>query len=93
MSSARVATGPAVHGINQHQKLDYNHVSDNEYIRLRNLADQAHSKRNEYSQKSQNAYKNGDHKAAGEFSEKAKQQLQLADRFNLEGAEYVPVSK
>lgn len=68
---------------------DYNHATDQEYQRLRSLADDAHKKRQELSNESQAAYKQGDGGRAHQLSEKAKIQQRLADQYNMEAAEYV----
>lgn len=68
---------------------DYNHVSDNEYLRFRQLADAAYKKRDQYSQQSQNAFKNGNKALASDLSVKAKEQLMIADENNRKAAEYV----
>lgn len=71
------------------QERDYNHATDSEYKRLRDLADQAYKKRQQLSQQSQNAYKNGDRSGAHTLSEQAKEQLQVAEKYNLQAAEFV----
>ena len=76
-------------GKNNHQQSDYNHATDPEYMRLRKLADEAFAKKKQYSKQSQAAYKSGDHSGAYEYSEEAKKQTDIADRFNIEAAEYV----
>ncbi|SCW00465.1 LAFE_0C04786g1_1 [Lachancea fermentati] len=84
MSTARVAKTAQLGS-----QRDYNHATDPEYKRLRDAAEQAYSKRQQFSQQSQQAYKSGDGAAARELSEKAKQQLEVAEKFNLQAAEYV----
>ncbi|AAS53289.1 AFL083Cp [Eremothecium gossypii ATCC 10895] len=71
------------------QDRDYNHATDGEYKRLRDLADQAFKKRAELSHQSQQAYKQGDGARAKELSEQAKRQLEAAERYNMQAAEYV----
>ncbi|AGO13075.1 AaceriAFL083Cp [[Ashbya] aceris (nom. inval.)] len=71
------------------QDRDYNHATDDEYRRLRDLADQAFKKRAELSQQSQQAYKQGDGALAKDLSEQAKRQLEVAERYNMQAAEYV----
>lgn len=68
---------------------DYNHATDKEYQRLRSLADEAHKKRQQLSNESQAAYKQGDGGRAHQLSEKAKIQQRLAEQHNMEAAEYV----
>lgn len=68
---------------------DYNHATDQEYQRLRSLADEAHKKRQQLSNESQAAYKQGDGGKAHQLSEKAKIQQRLAEQYNMEAAEYV----
>lgn len=68
---------------------DYNHATDNEYQRLRTLAEQAYQKRQQLSQESQAAFKNGDGAKAHQLSEKAKVKQKLAEQYNFEAAEYV----
>ncbi|SJM83722.1 related to Smr domain-containing protein YPL199C [Zygosaccharomyces bailii] len=68
---------------------DYNHATDSEYHRLRNLADQAYSQRKKLSHESQIAYKKGQKAKAHELSEEAKRQQTKAENFNLQAAEYV----
>ncbi|CAR30209.1 Smr domain-containing protein [Lachancea thermotolerans CBS 6340] len=85
MSAAAVAS----RGQPLSQERDYNHATDSEYKRLRDLADQAYKKRQQLSQQSQNAYKNGDRSGAHTLSEQAKEQLQVAEKYNLQAAEFV----
>lgn len=68
---------------------DYNHAVDDEYQRLRSLADQAFQKKQSLSQESQEAYQHGDGAKAHQLSEKAKVQQRVAEKYNLEAAEYV----
>ncbi|KAH3686796.1 hypothetical protein WICPIJ_002218 [Wickerhamomyces pijperi] len=68
---------------------DYNHVSDPEYKKLRDLADQAYKKRQSLSAESQQAYKAGNGDKAKQLSEQAKKQLQVAEDYNFKAAEYV----
>ncbi|CEP21972.1 Smr domain-containing protein YPL199C [Cyberlindnera jadinii] len=68
---------------------DYNHVSDSEYKKLRDLADQAYKKRQQLSAQSQKAYKQGDGARAKELSEQAKKQMAIGDDYNFKAAEYV----
>ncbi|AET37959.1 Smr domain-containing protein Ecym_2210 [Eremothecium cymbalariae DBVPG len=71
------------------EERDYNHADDSEFKRLRDQADQAHKKRQQLSQQSQEAYKEGDGARAKELSEKAKKYLKEAERYNMQAAEYV----
>ncbi|SCU98008.1 LADA_0H09956g1_1 [Lachancea dasiensis] len=71
------------------QQRDYNHATDSEYKRLRQLADGAYTKRQQLSQQSQKAFKNGDKGQAHTLSEKAKEQLSVAEKYNMQAAEYV----
>lgn len=71
-----------------HEK-DYNHATDAEYLKYRQLADKAYQLRNKYSQESQSAYKNGDKSGAHELSVKAKEQLEIAESYSRKAAEYV----
>lgn len=64
-------------------------MSDPEYKKLRDLADQAYSKRQQLSSQSQQAYKQGDGARARELSEQAKKQMQVGDDYNFKAAEYV----
>ncbi|QLL33614.1 hypothetical protein HG536_0E05250 [Torulaspora globosa] len=68
---------------------DYNHATDQEYQRLRSLADEAHKRRQQLSNESQAAYKQGDGGRAHQLSEKAKIQQRLAEQYNMDAAEYV----
>lgn len=68
---------------------DYNHVSDQEYVTFRKKAQDAYNKRAELSQKSQNAYKQGDKQKAHELSVEANKQLAIAEQFNAKAAEFV----
>lgn len=68
---------------------DYNHAVDKEYQRLRSLAEQAFQKKQSLSQESQAAYQHGDGAKAHQLSEKAKVQQRVAEKYNLEAAEYV----
>lgn len=68
---------------------DYNHVSDKEYVKFRNLAEEAYSKRQKLSALSQQAYQKGDKKSASELSRKAKEQLSIAEGYNEKAATYV----
>ncbi|CDR46846.1 CYFA0S26e00738g1_1 [Cyberlindnera fabianii] len=71
------------------EQRDYNHVSDPQYKKLRALADEAYKKRNQLSQQSQAAFKQGDKARAHELSEQAKKQVEIADNYNFQAAEYV----
>ncbi|ODQ82862.1 hypothetical protein BABINDRAFT_159360 [Babjeviella inositovora NRRL Y-12698] len=71
------------------QERDYNHSTDSQYHNLRKQADQAYQKRSNLSQQSQQAYKLGDKARAHQLSEEAKKQLEIADDFNGQAAEYV----
>ncbi|QID88240.1 hypothetical protein GRS66_010949 [Saccharomyces pastorianus] len=73
----------------QHPVRDYNHSTDQEYQRLRKLADDAYKKRDQLSHESQTAYQQGDKKSAHELSEKSKAQLKVAEDYNMQAAEYV----
>ncbi|EJS41466.1 YPL199C [Saccharomyces arboricola H-6] len=73
----------------QHPVKDYNHSTDQEYQRLRKLADEAYKKRDQLSHQSQTAYQQGDKKSAHELSEKSKAQLKIAEDLNMQAAEYV----
>ncbi|KAH3667104.1 hypothetical protein WICMUC_005451 [Wickerhamomyces mucosus] len=64
-------------------------ISDPQYRKFRDLADQAYKKRQELSNKSQQAYKQGDGKLAHQLSEDAKKQLKIAEDYNFKAAEYV----
>lgn len=68
---------------------DYNHATDPEYKRLRAEADRLFKRRNQLSQQSQAAYKQGDGQRAHELSEQAKQVLAQADDCNRKAAEFV----
>lgn len=68
---------------------DYNHATDGEYKRLRSEADRLFKKRQELSNKSQQAYKSGDKGRAHELSEEAKKVEHDADECNKRAAEYV----
>ncbi|CAI4903762.1 CKB_collapsed_G0053520.mRNA.1.CDS.1 [Saccharomyces cerevisiae] len=81
-------TGGVVVGT-QNPVRDYNHSTDEEYQRLRRLADEAYKKRDQLSHESQTAYQQGDKKLAHELSEKSKAQLKTAEDFNMQAAEYV----
>ncbi|QHS76541.1 Smr domain-containing protein SPAR_P00760 [Saccharomyces paradoxus] len=81
-------TGGVVVGT-QNPIRDYNHSTDEEYQRLRKLADEAYKKREQLSHESQTAYQRGDKKLAHELSEKSKAQLKIAEDFNMQAAEYV----
>ncbi|CEP62445.1 Smr domain-containing protein LALA0_S05e05820g [Lachancea lanzarotensis] len=85
MSNAAVAD----RGAYLSQQKDYNHATDTEYKRLRGLADDAYKKRQTLSQQSQHAFKNGDKGEAHTLSEQAKEQLQVAEKYNMQAAEYV----
>lgn len=74
------------------QERDYNHVSDPEYKRLREQADLAYKKKQQLSSESQKAYKNGDGQRAHELSEAAKKQVDIAENYNFQAAEYVFVA-
>ncbi|QLQ81175.1 hypothetical protein HG537_0E05300 [Torulaspora globosa] len=87
-ASAAVDRGPLISSDAGNLK-DYNHASDQEYQRLRSLADEAHKKRQQLSNESQAAYKQGDGGKAHQLSEKAKIQQRLAEQYNMEAAEYV----
>ncbi|CAI4052891.1 hypothetical protein SKDZ_16G0780 [Saccharomyces kudriavzevii ZP591] len=73
----------------QHPVRDYNHSTDQEYQRLRKLADEAYKKRDQFSHESQTAYQQGDKKSAHDLSEKSKAQLKIAEDLNMQAAEYV----
>lgn len=68
---------------------DYNHATDSEYKRLRSEADRLFQKRQQLSQQSQNAYKQGDGQKAHELSEELKRILAQAEECNRKAAEYV----
>ena len=68
---------------------DYNHATDSEYKRFRREADQLYTKRQQLSQQSQQAYKQGDKQRAHELSEELKKILDKAEEFNRKAAEYV----
>lgn len=68
---------------------DYNHATDSEYKRLRSEADRLFQRRNQLSQQSQAAYKQGDGKRAHELSEEAKKVVAQADDYNRKAAEFV----
>ncbi|SCU93593.1 LANO_0E04302g1_1 [Lachancea nothofagi CBS 11611] len=85
MSTAAVAD----RRVQPSQVRDYNHATDSEYKRLRDLADDAFKKRQQYSQQSQQAFKSGDKSEAHALSERAKEQLNVAEKFNMQAAEYV----
>lgn len=68
---------------------DYNHATDSEYKRLRSEADRLFQKRQQLSQQSQNAYKQGDGQKAHELSEELKRVLAQAEECNRKAAEYV----
>lgn len=84
MSSAAVAKNKS-HLLTR----DYNHATDGEYHKLRNLAEQAYNRRQKLSHESQAAYKHGQKGKAHQLSEQAKQQLIEAENYNLQAAEYV----
>ncbi|KAK6457360.1 uncharacterized protein RJT20DRAFT_127578 [Scheffersomyces xylosifermentans] len=71
------------------EERDYNHATDGEYKRLRAKADEVYKKKNSLSQKSQQAYKNGDKQRAHELSEQAKLLANEAEGYNRQAAEYV----
>ncbi|SCU80641.1 LAME_0B04038g1_1 [Lachancea meyersii CBS 8951] len=85
MSTAAVANRGALLS----QQKDYNHATDSEYKRLRGLADEAYKKRQSLSQQSQQAFKSGDKGEAHSLSNKAKDQLHIAEKYNMQAAEYV----
>ncbi|CAI5758071.1 unnamed protein product [Candida verbasci] len=68
---------------------DYNHATDSEYKRLRAEADKLYKHRNQLSQQSQQAYKQGDGQKAHELSEESKSVLAQAEQANRKAAEYV----
>lgn len=70
-------------------QIDYNHVSDKEYVHFRQMADIAYKKREQLSQQSQEAFKSGDKSKAHELSQRAKEQLRIAEENNRKAAEYV----
>ncbi|CDK27665.1 unnamed protein product [Kuraishia capsulata CBS 1993] len=76
-------------GVYLSNERDYNHATDKEYEKLRKLADQAHDKRNKLSHESQSAFKRGDKAKAAELSQQAKEQLDIAERYNAQAANYV----
>ncbi|KAL6942382.1 hypothetical protein ACO0QE_003557 [Hanseniaspora vineae] len=67
---------------------DYNHSTDAEYKRLRNLANEAYDKRSKLSQQSQQEFKSGNKEKAHELSVQAKEQMNIADQYNMQAAEY-----
>lgn len=64
-------------------------MSDKAYQYYRDQADAAYKKRNQLSQQSQAAYKSGDKAKAGQLSQEAKKQLEIAEENNARAAEYV----
>ncbi|CCH57999.1 hypothetical protein TBLA_0A01980 [Henningerozyma blattae CBS 6284] len=76
-------------GYENDQTRDYNHATDSQYENLRKLADQAYKKKQEYSSLSQQAYKSGNKSEAHELSLKAKEQVEIAEKYNMQAAEYV----
>lgn len=76
-------------GATDNNEKDYNHATDKKYSKYREYAQQAYSKRAELAHRSQEAYKAGDKKRAGELSAEAKQQLAIAEQNNAKAAEYV----
>lgn len=72
-----------------HDPHDYNHATDGEYHRLRDLAEQAYGRRQKLSHQSQAAYRSGEKAKAHELSEESKQELVRAEDYNLQAAEYV----
>lgn len=68
---------------------DYNHATDNTYKNYREQASRLYDKRNECSQQSQKAYKNGDKQRAHELSVQLQQYLEQAEDYNKRAAEYV----
>lgn len=86
MSAAAVSKrGPFLLG----GETDYNHVSDQQYVKYRQLADAAYKKREQLVQQSQKAFKDGNKGEAHNLSQKAKEQLQIAEENNRKAAEYV----
>lgn len=75
--------------LSQHEERDYNHATDSEFKRLRELADNAYKKRQQLAQQSQQAYKQGDGGKAHQLSEQAKVQAKVAEQYNRQAAEYV----
>ncbi|KAG5367007.1 Smr domain-containing protein [Yarrowia sp. B02] len=68
---------------------DYNHATDGEYKKLRDMAHKEYERRKELSQKSQQAYKSGDGAGAKQLSEEAKKHGEKMDQYNRQAAEYV----
>ncbi|CAR29439.1 ZYRO0G08690p [Zygosaccharomyces rouxii] len=83
--SVAVGRGPML----THSPQDYNHATDSEYQRLRDLAEQAYERKHKLSHESQVAYKSGQKAKAHELSEKSKQEVAKAEDYNLQAAEYV----
>ena len=79
---ASVAVGGFKQVNRNHNERDYNHTVDPECQRLRNLAESASKKRIELIKSSKAAYANGSKGEAHELSEQAKQQLELANKYN-----------
>ncbi|KAI5965229.1 uncharacterized protein KGF55_001449 [Candida pseudojiufengensis] len=67
----------------------YNHATDQQYKQLRSKADELYKKRNQLSQQSQQAYKQGDKQKAHELSEESKKATQEAESYSEKAAEYV----
>lgn len=72
-----------------HSPHDYNHATDSEYHRLRDLAEKAYGRKQKLSHESQAAYQSGQKAKAHELSEKSKQEVAKAEDYNLQAAEYV----
>ena len=73
---------------NQNQ-IDYNHATDAQYKNLRAQAQEAMDKYHSLSQKSQNAYKQGDKVEAKNLSEQSKKFMIQGQKYNEEAANYV----
>ncbi|KAK9480160.1 hypothetical protein V1514DRAFT_290265 [Lipomyces japonicus] len=68
---------------------DYNHAEDQEYKRLRDLANVEFNARGRFIEQSKKAYEDGDGAEAKRLSEQAKQHGQKMDEYNSQAAVFV----
>ncbi|CAN6641690.1 hypothetical protein TRVA0_018S02696 [Trichomonascus vanleenenianus] len=67
---------------------DYNHATDGEYKRLRDLAQKEHERRGHLVEQSKQCYQNGDGEEAKRLSNEAKKHGDKMDEYNRQAAEY-----